>query len=118
MNLKISYRHLDSTESINSRIEEKLNHLKKYFKGKLDIHWVCSVDGHDQHKSEVQVSVDGHRFHSHATDKNLYNTLDVAVDKLESQMRKQNEKIKNKLHRATGKINFAQEGEENLRSDY
>jgi putative sigma-54 modulation protein len=83
------------------KIEEKLNHLKKYFSGKLDIHWVCSVDGHDQHKSEVQVNVAGTRFHAHAIDKNLYSTLDVAVGKLESQMRKKNDKLKNKIHRGS-----------------
>lgn len=97
MEVKISYRHLDSSPSVNAKIEEKMQHLKKFFHGKLDAHWVCSVDGHDQHTSEVQVNVDGDQFHAHAVDENLYNTLDIAIQKLESQMRKKSEK--NKHHR-------------------
>jgi putative sigma-54 modulation protein len=115
VDLKISYRHLDSSDSISSKIEEKIDHLKKYFSGKLEVHWVCSVDGHDQHKSEVQINVAGTRFHAHATDKNLYSTLDSVVAKLESQMRKKNEKLKDKIHRGSLKN---KDLEEQVPSDY
>ena len=98
MNLKISYKHLDSSDAINAKINEKMTHLEKFFTGNVEAHWVCSVDGHDQHTSEVQVNVNGHKFHAHATDSNLYHTLDVAVEKLESQLRKDKEKRKDHRH--------------------
>ena len=88
MQLVISYRHLESTPSIQEKIEEKMGHLDKFLNGNGHTHWVCSVDGHDQHTSEVQVKVDGGEFHAHATDKNLYHTFDMVISKLESQMRK------------------------------
>lgn len=113
MNLKISYRHLDSSEAVSGKIKEKMNHLNKFFNGKMDVHWVCSVDGHDQHKSEVQVHIDGREFHANAVDSNLYKTLDIVVEKLEKQMRKHSEKIKNKIHRGPTKdtVNFEAQGD-------
>ncbi|MAX65902.1 MAG: ribosome-associated translation inhibitor RaiA [Bacteriovoracaceae bacterium] len=98
MNLSISYRHLDSSESVSKKIEEKVQHLKKYYQGAMNISWVCSVDGHDQHTSEVQVSVDNNQFHAHAVDSNLYATLDAAIAKLEKQMSKESEKKKRRIH--------------------
>ncbi len=113
MNIKISYRHLDSSDSVTAKINEKLSHLKKFYNGKSDIHWVCSVDGHEQHKSEVQIHVDGRSFHASAVNKNLYKTLDFVVEKLEKQMRKESEKQKNKIHRGTNKetMNYEVQGD-------
>jgi putative sigma-54 modulation protein len=99
MEINISYRHLDSSPAVDAKIREKLEHLKKYFHGKMNVNWVCSVDGHQQHKSEVNINVGQNNFHANAVDKNLYNTLDMALNKIESQVRKKNEKVKDKIHR-------------------
>ena len=99
MDLKISYRHLEPSDSISAKIEEKVKHLKKYFQGKLNIDWVCSVEGHQQHKSEVNVTFGGMSFHAHAVDKNLYASLDLVIQKLEKQIQKKNEKLKNHIHK-------------------
>jgi putative sigma-54 modulation protein len=98
--LNISYRHLESTESIKAKIEEKADHLKKYFKGHVNIDWVCSVDG-DKHSSEVNVHAGKNHFHSHSEDNCLYKTLDIALNKIEKQIRKKNNMLKDKIHSHT-----------------
>lgn len=98
MEVRISYRHLEKSPAVDEKIMEKLEHLKKYFKGKLNVSWVCSVDGHQQHKSEVNINMGQKNFHAHAIDKNLYNTLDMALNKLEKQIEKQDSKRKDKIH--------------------
>ena len=95
MELNISYRHLDSSDAIKQKISEKADHLKKYFHGKLKVDWVCSVDGHQQHKSEVNVHFGAKNFHAHAVDKNLYHSFDMVLSKLEKQIRKVEDKTKN-----------------------
>jgi putative sigma-54 modulation protein len=97
MELSISYRHLDSTPSLDAKITEKAEHLKKYFQGKISVDWVCSVDGHE-HTSEVSVHAGHTRFHAHAADKCLYHTLDSALSKMEKQLSRKNSKLKNKIH--------------------
>ncbi len=88
MDLQISYRNLEKTESIDDVISRKVEHLKKTFHEPLEIHWVCSIDGHDQHKSEVHLVNSDLNIHAKAIDRNLYKTFDMAIHKLEQQNRK------------------------------
>jgi putative sigma-54 modulation protein len=110
MNLTISYRHLESTPSLNQKIEEKASHLNKYFDGQLNVDWVCAVEGQVQ-KSEVSVQSGHDHFHAAAEGQNLYKTLDQVLHKLESQIRKKNNKSKKKLH--VSKINSLTNEEDN-----
>lgn len=95
MELNITYRHLDSTEAMDTRIREKAEHLKKYFKGKMEIHWVCSVEG-GMHLNEVNIHAGHHYFHASAESDNMYKTLDKVLAKLEQQIRRKDKKIKDK----------------------
>ena len=97
MKLNIVYRHLDSTPSIEEKIREKADHLKKYFDGKIEITWTCSVDN-KLHRSEVNVHAGHNFFHAKAEDDNLYKTMDEVLSKVERQIRKKNNQLKDKIH--------------------
>ena len=92
MNLNITYRHLDSTEAIDEKIRAKVESLDKYFHGKLDIHWVCSIED-GRHISEVNVHSGKIYFHAKAENDNLYKTFDEVIHKLNAQIRKKKEQI-------------------------
>ena len=98
MKINISYHHLESTPSIDEKVREKAGHLNKYFDGNVEVNWVCSVEK-DRHKSEVNVHAGKFHFHAEAEDDNLYKTLDEALHKIEKQVRKKNEQVKDKIHR-------------------
>lgn len=105
MKLNITYRHFDSTPSIEAKIKEKAKHFEKYFKNKAKVEWVCSIDG-PIHQSEVHIHADHSLFHAKATDTNLYKTFDEVVAKIERQMRKKNTHIKDKIHSHQSKPQF------------
>lgn len=98
MELKISYRHLDSTPAIEEKVQQKAEKLKKYFDGKIYVDWTCGVEG-DVHLSEVTVLGDHFTYHASGRDSNLYRTLDDVVQKLEKQLRKKKELTRDKIHR-------------------
>jgi len=98
MNLKLSFRHMEPTPSIENKIQEKATHLKKYFKDKMDIHWVCSLEGNRQ-RSDVNVHAGHGHFHAFAEGENLYKTMDEVISKIERQLSKKNDQIKNHIHR-------------------
>ncbi len=98
MQLSISYRHMESTPSIENKIREKAEHLEKYFKGNGEIKWVCMVEK-GRHSSEVQVHAGHHYFHAHAENDNLYKTMDEALEKIEKQIRRKDKKEKDKRYR-------------------
>lgn len=105
MNLKIAYRHLEPTPSIEAKIEQKARKLKKYFNGKIDVDWTCSVEG-GKHHSEVKIAGDQFTFHASSEDGNLYHTFDDAVGKLEKQLQKKKDQMKDKLHRKGSEAEF------------
>ncbi|MBD66028.1 MAG: ribosomal subunit interface protein [Halobacteriovoraceae bacterium] len=88
MNLNLSFRHIDPTEAIKDKIEQKAQHLTKLIPNHASIDWTCSVEG-NIHKSDVLVHAHGNRYHAHAVDDNLYKTFDKIITKLESQIYKQ-----------------------------
>jgi len=113
MNLTISYRHLESTPAINKKIEDKANHLTKYFDTEFSVDWVCAVEGHVQ-KSEVNIHAGQDHFHAAAEDGNLYKTLDDVLQKLESQIRKKSSKNKKRMHAQKVSIPVTEDEEEQL----
>lgn len=105
MNLKTAYRHLESTPSIEDKIQQKAKKLKKYFNGKIDVDWTCSVES-GLHCSEVKVSGDSFSFHASSEDANLYHTFDNVLTKLEKQLQKKKDQMKDKLHRKMSEAEF------------
>jgi putative sigma-54 modulation protein len=85
MKLNIVFRHVESTEAIREKIIKKTQHLKKFFHGKSEINWVCSVEQHE-HSSEVLIHAGHNFFHAKASDENLYKTFDQVIAKLEKQL--------------------------------
>ncbi len=100
MNVNISYRHLKGTPSLDMQIQKKVEHLKKYFEGNVDVNWVCSIE-HNVHRSEVNVHAGHFYFHAEDENENLYKTFDGVLVKIEKQLRRKNRKLKDKIHSTT-----------------
>lgn len=98
MNLEISYRHMDSTEAIESKIKEKADHLTKYIDGMFNVRWVCGVEN-GRHHSEVHIHHNHQDFHAHSEGDNLYHTFDEVLQKISKQLRENKKKVKDKIHR-------------------
>ena len=97
MKLKISFKNIEHTPSLDTKIEQKTQKLTKYFNGHTEVQWTCSTSKHG-HKAEVKII--GPAFVFHATGKagSLYQCLDIAVAKIDSQIKKRKEKLRNRLH--------------------
>lgn len=98
MKIKISYRHLNSTPSIDTKIRAKLEHLSKLTGPQAEAHWTCSVNKED-HLSEVTIHDGHHHYHASSKCKTLYQTMDEVLAKLEKQIKKSHEKERDKIHR-------------------
>jgi ribosomal subunit interface protein len=86
MNLEVTFRHMDHTESIDSKIREKLAHFaEKHFSKNAIIKWTCLVE-HNEHLAQVHITDKGMEFHAKAGSPNMYKTIDEAIKKLESQV--------------------------------
>ncbi len=98
MKVTISFQQLEHTPSLDTRIKEKTNKLKKYMEGKIHAKWSCYVEDH-QHYAEIDLVGPKCEFHASAHSDSLYKSIDLVISKLEKQIQKKNSKRKNKIHR-------------------
>ncbi|MCD8195460.1 MAG: ribosome-associated translation inhibitor RaiA [Coprobacillus sp.] len=89
MKYQIFGKNIEITDAISSTVQKKLARMDKYFKDTDNINCrvVCSVHSSIQ-KVEATIFLPKVTLRAEVRDKDLYNAIDKAIDKLEDQMRK------------------------------
>ena len=100
MKLKISFKHLDHTPALDERIQEKSQKFEKFYKGNVDVQWICWVH-EEKHWAEVKVHGPKFDFFAKAHADNMYKSLDLVVEKIERQFEKQKGQKKNRIQEAS-----------------
>ena len=97
----IRSKDIEVTKSIKEYIEEKLSKVDKYFKNPDEItaNILLKVKGHDQ-TIEVTIPTKNILIRNEVEDVDLYAAIDLVMDKIERQIRKNKEKI-TKIDRET-----------------
>jgi putative sigma-54 modulation protein len=97
----ISGKHIDITEAIKSYAQEKTSRLPRYYNGINQVEVI--VDGSQGGKTSVEIIARGEHsrvFVGTESGENVYKCLDLAVRKLEKQLRKKKTKERNNKHTA------------------
>lgn len=105
MKYQITGKNIKITEGISAAIEKKLKKMDKYFliNDEVDCRVVCSAHDLDQ-KIEITIFLPQMPLRAEVSDPDLYAALDLAVDKLEGQMRK----IKTRMDRSKDKMSLGE----------
>ena len=97
MKINIRGDKLEVTKAINDYIDEKINHLNKYFNDPDNIEAKVIIRSKNNlDYIEVTIPVNKLIIRAEESHKDLYAATDLALDKLESQIRKNKNKIKSK----------------------
>lgn len=100
MQLEVTGRHIEVTQSLNSYVHEKITRLKRHFDKVLDIHVILEVQK-TTHKAEASIHVSGSHIFADASAEDMYVAIDALIDKLDRQIVKHKEKLKDH-HRNEG----------------
>ena len=105
MKYQIIGKNIRITEGISAAIEKKLHKMDKYFliNDEVDCRVVCSTHETEQ-KIEVTIFLPQMPLRAEVTNQDLYAALDIAVDRLEGQMRK----IKTRMDRCNNRMSLAE----------
>lgn len=97
MKLNIRGSKIEITDAIKSYLESKLQKLDKYFENpeEINANIVAKTKGIDQ-TIEITIPIKKAILRVEESNKDLYSSIDLAVDKLERQIRKNKTKIKQK----------------------
>ena len=107
MNIIISGKQMDLTDSIKNQIEEKLGRLDFYLHPETEVKVTVSAKRTRQHqKVEVTIfPINGPIIRAEDSEESLYTAIDVVYDKLNKQLRNYKNRIKDK-HQSHKSIRF------------
>lgn len=87
MNLNITGKDFELTDSIKAYIDEKVKKLEKYFGSNFDAVATLKIEGNNQ-VAEIRVNISGETFKAATASKDLYASIDKDIEILEGQIRK------------------------------
>lgn len=98
MQIDMSFKNIESTEAIKNFTREKCEKLNRYFNGKIHVTWNFSVEREEQiaHCHLVGNHMD---YFGEASTSDLYASIEEAIDKIDRQLKKHKEILKNHHHK-------------------
>lgn len=87
MNLNITGKDFELTDSIKNYITEKVGKLEKYFGSDFDAVATLKIEGNNQ-VAEIRVNIASETFKAATASKDLYASVDKDIEILEGQIRK------------------------------
>ena len=98
MQISIIGRHMDLSEETKTYITEKVQKLPKFYDRITSIEVIVDGEGRDS-KVELIVKAIHHKpFVAHESSSDIHASLDMAADKMERQLRRYKEQLKNHKH--------------------
>ncbi|HID49999.1 MAG TPA: ribosome hibernation promoting factor [Chromatiales bacterium] len=100
MQLNVTGHHLDVTPPLHDYVASKMERLERHFDHVTNVHVILSVEKVRQ-KAEATLHIAGGNLFAEARDDDMYAAIDSMVDKLDRQIKKHKEKLKDH-HRSEG----------------
>jgi putative sigma-54 modulation protein len=98
MQINLTGHHVDLTQALRDYVNDKFERLERHFDNVIDVHVILTVEKLQQ-KAEATMLVSGNNLFADATNQDMYAAIDALVDKLDRQVVKHKEKLKDH-HRA------------------
>jgi len=96
MQLSTTFRHMDASQAVREYAAEKLEKIRKYFnKDPISAHAVFSVERGFNHVADINITLpNGIVINAKETTEDMYSSIDLATARIERQVRKWKEKIR------------------------
>jgi putative sigma-54 modulation protein len=86
MNITVTFRHVDASESIKRHAADKIAKLQKFLRQPMTAHVTFSLEKL-LHQVEARIASGGDRFEASETTEDMYASIDKVLGKLERQIR-------------------------------
>ncbi len=98
MNLSVSFKHMDPSQTLKVFIEDKSSTLSKYFQGRISVTWNLTMEKQNR-IAHCHLVGNSMNYFGEGETEDFKASIDVALDKIEKQIRKHKEIITNHLHK-------------------
>jgi putative sigma-54 modulation protein len=94
MQVQVTFRHVEPSEAVKEYAREKVGKLEKYLEGPVEANVTLTVEKH-RHDADVTITASGLKIHGRETTGDLFSAIDLVMDKLETQVKRYRDKLKN-----------------------
>ena len=94
MQISVTFKNLDPSDHLKSYVQNKLDKLDKLLDNPAEANVVLSVEK-IRHIAEIKIIGDRLSINWREKTSDMYSSIDMALDKLEKQIKKNKQKIKN-----------------------
>ncbi len=101
MQTSVTFKNLDPSEHLKAYVGEKLNRFDKYLYNPAEANVVLSVEKF-RHLAEININGDRLNINGKEETNDMYSAIDLVLDKLENQIKKNKQKIRK--HRGGAKV--------------
>jgi putative sigma-54 modulation protein len=107
MQLSTTFRHMEASQAVREYAEDRLDKIRKYFNRQLlGAHAVFSVERNHNHTCEFSLTLpSGLAVQARETTEDMYSSIDLAVGRIERQVRKWKDKIRD--HKPHGDAGYS-----------
>jgi len=106
MQINITFRNLEATEALKDYAREKIERVNKYLDQAGEAHVVLSLERH-LHHADLTIHAGTFLLRGREKSEDMYASIDLAMDKIERQLRRYKEKLKR--HHGRERIHHRQE---------
>jgi putative sigma-54 modulation protein len=93
MQITVTGHHVDVTQSMHDYVTSKLEKLERHFDSVTNVHVILTVEKLNQ-KAEATVHLSGQNIYADDIQEDMYAAIDGLIDKLDRQVVKYKEKLK------------------------
>jgi putative sigma-54 modulation protein len=108
MNLTISGHHLEVTPALRSYVTGKLDRITRHFDQVVDVKVLLSIENQTEkegrQRAECNIHVKGNDMFAESAHHDLYAAVDDLVDKLDRQVVKHKDRIRNHHHQSPKRL--------------
>jgi putative sigma-54 modulation protein len=99
MQINLTGHHVEITSSLRDYVTQKIGRLDRHFENVTSVHVILEIEK-QRHKAEATMHISGSDLYADAVEDDMYVAIDELADKLDRQMRKHKEKLKDRDHKA------------------
>ena len=93
MDITVTFRHMEPSESLRSYAEEKVSKINKYLDFPIEAHIVLAVEKF-RRMADVTLSLNGTMIKGVEETEDMYSSIDQVMDKIEKQVKRYREKLR------------------------
>ena len=94
MQLSITFRHMDASDFLKSYAREKVERVNRYLDRAGEAHVTLSLERH-LHNADIVIHSGSWVLRGKEKSEDMYASIDLAMDKIERQLRRYKDKLKN-----------------------